>query len=494
MRMVAALSFFAAWWAVGVTSAEISSQVSSDENIDEKLEEREMSVPVDRVSAPSFCSARDSRRSVPDSGLDFAGGAPDLGKITQEDSRIGAGIGILRIDESLLLSIMAFTTFDFGPVHIGLQAPLRFRVYSLSAKTNHFQLRREDWDEFSDYLRIFRFVDYGNPSESIYARIGALTEVSLGHGTLMAGYYNSIDFDHFQAGVRANISFFYGGVETMLQSISAPRLLGGRVFIRPGNFLDFCSPLQRLVVGTSIYVDAAAPTKHAANTVDSKGNWQGPTRAFAAVGLDVEYNLVSSELFDITPYTDWNYLGGEGAGFHSGILLGVYPLPMLTLQSRLEYRLLGARYLPVYFDYLYEIQRNLYRDGKTKLEYLNDGGSGALRNGYYGELTMRLAGAWTLHGAFEDYQGSSNSRVLLRVLFPELFGFKLGAYYLKSDFEKLCALFDKDNALGIAEVRFQVMNMVSILGQVIRQWKLSGDGHYDVFDSYQLGVFFSTAI
>ncbi|MBI5542717.1 MAG: hypothetical protein HY901_02435 [Deltaproteobacteria bacterium] len=421
-------------------------------------------------------------------GFGFSGATPALGELTRPMAPgIGLGMGIEKIDRDLYLLTTATGTFDLGPVHLGIQAPLRWRIWNLDDQKPLFQLRKQDWDEVSDYFRILRYVEYGSPKQTVYARAGELAGTTLGHGTIVSWYYNAIDVDHWQTGLRFNLNLNPGGLETMLQSVTSPRLAGGRLYVRPWYFVDKCSLLYRLAVGLSTYVDADAPTTMAGSTVDEHQNLVAPTKTLAVYGLDLEYPILASELVDLTPYVDLNIIGGQGVGFHGGVLLGLHP-PVVDLQARLEYRALGARYLPAYFNSLYEVQRFQYQGGKTKLQWLEEGGHGEAVNGAYGELVVSVGKHFSLLGSYEDYEGPHNGALQLRLLLPEVAGLRLGAYYFKQNIEAPKEIFtSRHNAMGVLELRYQITPIFSVLGQVARQWQLGADGRYEAIDTYHFG-------
>jgi hypothetical protein len=422
------------------------------------------------------------------SGFSGSPAASELTKPAGPGFSGGAGFGTLS--KELYATVLLATSFTFGPVSLGVQAPLRFKIYDLDRNQALFQLRKEDWDEPGDFLRILRFVELNRPKDTVYARFGELTGTTMGHGTIVSSYYNSVDVDHYQSGVRFNLNLAPGGVETMLNDVAGPRLLGARVYARPWHFIDRCSVLCRLAIGASAFVDGAAPRTLDGATLDAAREVHARNKAMGVYGVDAEFSAVSNALLDVTPYTDLNFIGGQGAGWHAGVLVGVHP-PVIGGQFRFEFRRLGARYLPGYFDALYEIQRFDYRDGKTKLQYLEDGGSGEAKSGYYGELVVGFGSLLSIMGGYEDYQGPNNSSLQLQVVLPTIAGLKIGAYYVKRNFEGLAEVFDPKGAMGIFEARYSLYPFMAVVAQGARQWRVGADGRFQVVDSFHLGFDFN---
>ena len=408
----------------------------------------------------------------------------------------GAGFsgaaGFAAIGRDLFATLLLSTSFPIGPVSVGIQAPLQFRVYNLDRRQVLFELRKEDWDEPGDFLRILRYVELNHPKDTVYARFGELSGTTLGHGTIVSSYYNSIDVDHYESGLRFNLNLAAGGVETMLNDVASPRLAGARAYVRPWYFVDRCSFLCRVAVGVSAFVDAAAPRTLAGATVGPHQILKAPNVALGVFGIDAELAAVSNALLDVTPYTDLNFIGGQGAGWHAGVLVGVHP-SLVGAQARLEYRRMGARYLPGYFDALYEIQRFDYRDGRTKLQYLQEGGSGEARSGYYGELVVGIGDLFSILGGYEDYEGPNNSSLQLRLVLPQVAGLRLGIYYTKRNFDRFAQIFEKDGALGTLEARYSFNPFLAFVVQGARQWRLGSDGTYQTVDSFRMGLDFSVA-
>jgi len=422
----------------------------------------------------------------------FSGDMPALGDLTKpQGDGLGFGISMAKIDRDIYAIATLSTTLSFGKLKLGVQAPLRFPVYNLDTKESSLKLREDDWDEISDWLRILRFVEYGHPKDTFYGRFGELTATTLGHGTLVNGYFNSIDIDHYQAGLRLNVNTNPGGVETMLNSITSPHLVGGRAYLRPWYFVNRCSALCRFAIGASVFAATSAPTSldGAGVNHDTHTRTDVPSRSLVLYGVDVEYTLLSNPVVDVTPYADLNFISGLDSGMHAGVLFGVHLLAA-DLQARLEYRRLGAKYLPGYFDSMYEAQRFVYVPERTKLQWLEQGGNGKAINGYYGEMEVNVLGQLSLLGGYEDYEGEYNSAVHLRLQAPEIFGLRLGAYYTKRNFDQAKEIFERDNALGILEARYAVNSFFSIVGAVARQWRLGESGDYEVIDTWNVGTSF----
>src|SRR5438552_2785722 len=62
---------------------------------------------------------------------------------------------------------------------------------------------------------------------------GQLWGASIGHGTLVNRYANSLNLDHPKFGLAFDVNTTYFGVETMTDYVGDPSLLAGRAYVRP---------------------------------------------------------------------------------------------------------------------------------------------------------------------------------------------------------------------------------------------------------------------
>ena len=226
------------------------------------------------------------------------------------------------------------------------------------------------------------------------------------------------------------------------------------------------------------------------------------TTAAMLYGIDVEYELLRSESVAITPYSDLNFFGSTGVGWHLGIL-NDFMLAKSAVQVRLEYRMLSANYAPTYFNTLYDVERTPFlalpqfeganiNPASPKYYYFQEATGLEGRHGFYGELFADLMGLVGVGGIFEDYQGKDNASVTLRADLPAIADLKLSAYYTRRNFDGLSGIFDLDGAYLVAEGRYQLMGPLFIYGLYTRYWDevIDEDGFkkYESEDSWQFGA------
>ncbi|MBW2734762.1 MAG: hypothetical protein JRH20_20435 [Deltaproteobacteria bacterium] len=452
----------------------------------------------------------DAAPSVPGAEAILSGGhggptppAGGPGSTSKELSgQFAGGLLFEEIDDDYFVTIDLYNTLSIGPVSFGVWVPLRLRVKDNDPQ-NDGVFRSEDWDEVSDWARLFRFVEVnlGGETWRFRGRIGALDGESIGHGTILGGYYNAVDRNHYQSGLALSGAIKYGGAEMMLDNLLAPEIFGFRLHLRPTSFFTENRWANKLAIGLSMIGDVDAPLTlrwsdpdndggYAAEVTD-EGNYRlESSDALLIYGVDVEYTLLQNKLIDLVPYIDLNFIGDvrTGVGFHAGVFFNLrLPTPVgPTLLTRLEYRAVGDGYAPRYVDSLYEAQRVMVGPDifdpaandrpLTKLEWLRTAETGA--NGILGELYFDFAGWIRVGGAYEDYSGDNNSALTLSLLLPKIKAVQLGAYYTNRGFDSMSDAFDLETALLRAFARVRAWGPIYLSATYTRTWVIdANDGN-----------------
>ena len=470
----------------------------------------------------SAAIAQEDPAPPPPPGIETAGAAgqnqPDAHSGTQsfaDPSQLfggtpGAfiGVGFGKIDKDTYVSTVINTELALGPVALGLGIPLNLLAINddstgtRDSKTYEHVLRRGDWNQAQDYLKFVRFVRYGHKREPVYLLAGQLWGSSLGHGTLVNRYSNSFNLDQRKFGIAFDFNADYFGVETLVDSVTGVGLIGGRAYVRP--FAD-TPGLSGLAVGFTTVVDPTAPLVPfaAAPTIasDANGNPIVPQRAFAAGGVDVEYEVLHNWLLDLIPYIDGNRLFGAGNGLHVGALLNVrLPVPFfdVSVQTRLEYRHMQPGYIPEYFDQTYDLGRFQYAvtvpgagfASKQSAAFDAKAAGGKPVKGYYGELAFNLAGLVQIGGLLQDYEQDNGASLGLFVTVPKFETVKLSGYYLRKNFGDLGNAFALDErSLLAASAALKVAGPVYLVADFRRQWQFDPATQKIVaVDTYRSGI------
>ncbi len=473
----------------------------------------------------------------------FAGIAGD------EQNTAGAGLGYAKISEDHFLQLTIRTGLNLGKIGIGFQIPLNLRVIDNDPENNDDYggiIRKEDWDEPSEYLKIIRYVRYGHKHsrDLLFVRVGELA-ASIGHGTIMDRYMNNIDVNTFRVGSQLDVYTNYGGIETvvsdygsLLGGTAASKIVGGRAYIKPYGLVDPEGALNIFKVGVSVVTDVNAPREIAMEpaekdgtplyklpnedacdpaggdpdcqpydvpVIDGKGNLEvAKDGSFTVWGLDAEVEAVNTSVIKITPYTDLNFMQDAGWGWHLGTLVTLrMPIGFeLTVPIRLEYRRFKSNYKPAYFSTAYEVERFAYRDPEQgnamvgpKGEFFKNKPGGEGLDGVYADLALDFANIFQIGAIYEGYKGAPpNLAAFLAVPALQVVQFK--AYYTKTGVDDLDDFFTLDNrSLLIAQARYQVITFVYLVGRYTRRWVLDSEdptsktyGTFQSTDDYQVGI------
>ncbi|MEO0459628.1 MAG: hypothetical protein AAF219_02205 [Myxococcota bacterium] len=433
-----------------------------------------------------------------------------------------AGLGFGQIDEDYFLQLRLRTEFSVGKVGVGLQIPLNLRVWDREPDDDDV-IRDEDYNRVVDYLRVIRYLRYGQKRDPLYFRIGELA-TQLGHGTIMSRYVNNLDLNTYRLGLELDVNTDYGGAETMVgdfgsvfQDNNGSRLVGLRGYVKPVSFADPESPYNIFAVGMSYVADLNAP-RLVQVAAQGDGSFQPVVEDDSLVaeedgnqevfGIDAEVELLNTDLLTIIPYTDLNWIGGGGWGWHLGTLI-TFKFPLLInfqMPVRLEYRRFKNNYRPIYFSSFYEIERFDYlaedtsvaRDATNpadasrptpKSEFIRALSDDEGLNGYYADAAFDLIGILQLGAIYEDYEGGDpNVAVYLNVPALQVVQFK--AFYTKTGIEDLDDLVSLDDrSYAVAEGRFGVPAPLFLVGRFTRQWVLdSTEGEYDSVDAWNVGL------
>lgn len=378
------------------------------------------------------------------------------------DSYMGGGFGINWINGAPHYSFRMFPEFTISKVGIGLDLRIDF--------TADGKIRSENFNEFSDYLSIIRYVRYGQKRDPLYIRLGALDYATLGHGSILYLYNNSPSFDSRKTGLAFDADFNEYGFESVYGNFGGSGLIGGRIYIRP---LKFTSLSEIPIVG-SIEVGATLVTDTDENAGITSGIFVDslfiPTHKEsnpAVVGFDFGLPVLRTEVADLDFYIDYAKIINFGGGASIGALFGFKGCSLLKLYARIERRFNGSRYLPSYFNALYEIERFALNAGKktfaSKLNALNLAKAG---NGYFGELAGDWLGILKISGSFSKTDGMNDGILHLQAVFnSENFPYLFRAGYDKAGIDKFSDLFGTDDrsfAFAEAGYKFQRYFLVSV--------------------------------
>ena len=405
-----------------------------------------------------------------------------------------------------------------APLKVGFYVPLSFR---LTGEGDFF--RNDEWDEPGEILRTVRWAEIGQRYGAVRLRVGELVDWSVGHGTIMSGYNNSLDLDHFSWGVGGEVNTKMGGVELMVGDVVNPSVMGGRVYVRPLFLTGGPSFFDRLAVGASVITDthapktlrlqpkldaAGEPALDAQGTVISTGKYAQDDNgdlivetesAATMMGIDAELPLLPPGDFILTPYTDLNKISGAGTGLHTGVFLGWQAPANISIGGRAEYRVLGKDYLPSYIGAVYGVERSSYLpvtnvDGSQtaqkfpKREWLAKSDVEA-SDGYLTEVNADIMGVVRVQAQYAtSADDEATGEFVSRATVNAGDAAQIGVYYARSGLSEISEIGDLKDALVVAEAKVPLNSFLYLIAQGNRRWQLDDKGEYQPSDEYSFSV------
>ncbi len=142
---------------------------------------------------------------------------------------MGLGLGSVTIDNKIYNQIALRPELKLGKLGVALD----IAIYM----DDQGNIRKDEWDEFSDYLDKFYYVRWAQPGDPFFAKLGAMDNVTLGYGILMNGYSNTTEYPQVRkVGVHTGMKIGGLGWEAFVanaKEITGPGLMSGRVTYQP---------------------------------------------------------------------------------------------------------------------------------------------------------------------------------------------------------------------------------------------------------------------
>jgi hypothetical protein len=301
---------------------------------------------------------------------------PELGYDTDFD------VGVSRIENADGKRNPYFATaflpeFSYGLFSGGLLLKLHYNLKGGGT-------RKEDYDTFSDFLSIIRFVQYAEKREGDrYARFGELEDATLGYGQFITFFRNSTSLDNQKRGLEGYYRLGNFQAEAVYSNILAAEVYGLRGSYKP-FFVDPSHRFRYLDVGVSVAGDLSRqgalvnpdipgvpfltdPSLQIPGVLDTPIGKR--VSQIAMVGVDFGLPMQTTETSQTLAYLELAQILNYGRGVSVGVL-GDWKLENnLRFSAQLEQRLLGKQYLASYFNTLYEVERyrrvGLDADGET---------------------------------------------------------------------------------------------------------------------------------
>lgn len=386
----------------------------------------------------------------------------------------GGGLGITTFGNDVFYTLNFSPDLAFGQIGVGLDVNLRI--------SQSGQLRQEDWnDGISSYLRLIRYVRYGNKRDSLYIRVGQLDFTRLGHGSIVNLYRNNGSYDARRVGLEFDMDFGNYGFESMVSDLSNFNIVGIRAYNRPLFSTDI-PVLSNLQIGASYVADFSSRANITRGGgfvsvsngrelfIDSLAVRRGN---LTVVGLDASLPLLRTPVFELDAYMDFAKIIDYGSGFAAGVI-GTIPnvLGIINISSRLEHRVVGDQFQFAYFDALYEQDRFVSFENGQIITRANElANFSAPGPGVYGDLGGVILDKIRLFGSYQRLYrmprgGQLHLGARLVDVIPSLY---FRADYYKRDLGFETELFTLDDrSLSIVELGY--FPYPYLLLSMIYQW------------------------
>lgn len=426
-------------------------------------------------------------------------------RLVVKNTRVGLSAGLDRFETAfyLLLEPLVDLRFFEGKLGLGFGVPLRLELLNFAADETGAplltrrlgRLRTEDWDSVHDFGRLLKYVTWGRKEDPLYISAGQRYASTIGHGALVRRYAPNVDIDYPRASAQVDAYNDFGGFELFTNDLLEWNTVAGIGFIKPLSFLKSENLLAKtLSIGVSGATDWRAPYQLSIDStsglrqVDAQGRLLSRTRAVGLVGLDAEVKVVKTAHVDLKPYLDYSMLIGGDGGLTAGLLARFNVGTDVVNAFRLvgEFRALGSRYLPSYFDTFYEIERFIFaseaapgqvsRNALTRQQVVMEQGLGQ-RLGYYVEASWGIPGKVGLTLAAEGVSNAPNTNLIAHLEVPVLDFVQVFGSYYKRGITSPAAIFRIDpqtpDTVFYAGARLRVLPFLFINGRAYQTFRLN---------------------
>jgi hypothetical protein len=317
--------------------------------------------------------------------------------------------GATMIDNKLYYQLGILPELKFWRLGLGLDLSLYF--------DEDGNMRKGDWKVQNKVL----YLRYGEKDKGFYTRIGALPEVTLGHGFIMSRYTNMLYYPSTKTiGVEVSWDRKKGGFNAVLPDVDEAKLYGGRVYGKFGPF--------------NLGATCVSDTKPATTTT--------------VYGGDIEIPLP----FDVKLYGDVAKIDRYGMGFAApGLLAKIF-----GLDFRLEYRNMDSDFIPAYFDTFYEDVR------MKKLGSLTSGGEKT--KGVFSGFDYQFFNAFSMAMVYESYSKKDPTIYLGLGLLKKIGNLNSASISLyRKEAKPLFSDFKKPNTMWRLVADYQLAGPVSVV-------------------------------
>jgi hypothetical protein len=317
-------------------------------------------------------------------------------KLSSFDSvnSIAGNATVMNIQGRAYFGMRLQPEINIKKIGIGLDIPFLFDL-------ENGKFRNEEYTQGVGVLRFLRYVRYGvKKRDPVYIRVGDISGTSLGYGMLINNYTNAISFERRKVGVTFDVLVKKRvGLEGMYSDfeMTSLNLLGLRPYYRPLGHTEL-PILKTLEIGATYVTDYDKTGRRL--KPDSVVYFQFPRDGVQAFGFDMGFHLVNSSILQISPYIQYSslvkiqsdslksyfennqlsYSAGHGFSVGANARIRISE-DIFYLDTRLERLSYTNNYLPQFFDFSYEVNKD------AKILAL---GTATARSGVFGMISGTL--------------------------------------------------------------------------------------------------------
>ena len=419
---------------------------------------------------------------------------------------------------------------------LSFQLPIRLQLLDTRPRDDRFagigQIRKQDWDEASDFARVISYISYGGKEEHVYLDINQFKASSIGHGTVLKRYNPNLNFNSRRVSFEFDAFGDYGGVETYLNDVTGPNVMGALAFVKPLSFINRKNYfLRSFSIGATVAADIDAPLRNMVDSEDADDDGKRDTELsinqktfrpnyvsteVVSYGSSVEAKFVDTDSVDWKSYVDLSFLESgvptddptkpslsniptraiRSSGLSWGHLLrlnfdrrGESQKARHALRFRVELRQFDPNYLPSYFDTLYEVQRVQYVAGKTtsssdlanrtKLQaVLGRDASGPKAKGFFFEASWKAADWFAFAVALEMNDRTPDNNWFVHFEVPNFYGIQFLATYHRRTARDLAELFSVgfgNNDVLVVKGRYRISNALAVNAEAFTPFGIGPD-------------------
>jgi len=266
-------------------------------------------------------------------------------------------------------------------------------------------VRKEDWDEWQDYLDKLYYIRWGHKKDPFYFKFGGIDFTNIGYGNIVNGYSNMIQYPDIKRwGLEMNVKTRKFGAQFLINNFkelfrTKPGMLAaGRLSYKVVGKLEvgatYATDLNEynglLDFDKDGYPDAIDAYPHDASLVTEYDDYLAKSgdQSFVdmavkyglidgtqksdlikygdlskksfAYGADIGYPIIEGDNLNFNIYSSFTQLGGDSL-YGWGISLPGIKLQlgkMFTFKA--EYRKATEHFLFGYYNYTYELERAIF--------------------------------------------------------------------------------------------------------------------------------------